>query len=122
MGKIKQETEYNITKSIKPIYDKALKIAHTDDVTALILGESGTGKEHLANYIHKNSSRKDKPFLTINCSAINDQLLESRIFGYKKEHSPVQIPTRKDCSKRQMAGAFFLMKSVIFPLICSNHY
>jgi DNA-binding NtrC family response regulator len=83
-GKIKLETDYNITDSIKPVYERALKIAHTDDVTALILGESGTGKEHLANYIHKNSSRKDKPFLTINCSAINDQLLESRLFGYKK--------------------------------------
>jgi transcriptional regulator with PAS, ATPase and Fis domain len=83
-GKVLRDTDYNITKSIKPIYDRALKIAHTDDVTALILGESGTGKEHLAHYIHKNSSRIDKPFLSINCSAINDQLLESRLFGYKK--------------------------------------
>lgn len=83
-GKIKQESDYNITESIKPIYERALKISHTDDVTTLILGESGTGKEHLANYIHKQSSRKDNSFLTINCSAINDQLLESRLFGYKK--------------------------------------
>ena len=59
-------------------------MAQTDDVTVLILGESGTGKENLAKYIHKNSIRKEKPYITVNCSAFNDQLLESRLFGYKK--------------------------------------
>lgn len=50
----------------------------------MILGESGTGKGLLAELIHCNSSRRDKPFISINCSAIPEGLLESELFGYKK--------------------------------------
>lgn len=77
-------TEYLFTDSIKAIYNNAEKIAQTDDVTTLILGESGTGKEHLAKFIHEKSIRKNKTYLSLNCSAFSDQLLESRLFGYKK--------------------------------------
>ena len=76
--------DYKITPAIEHIYQNAVKVAQTDEVTVLILGESGTGKENLAKYIHNNSIRKDKPYITVNCSAFNDQLLESRLFGYKK--------------------------------------
>jgi len=75
---------YLITNSLKPVYDLAEKIAQNDRTTVLIYGETGTGKEHLARYIHSNSPRKDKEFVTVNCSAFSDQLLESRLFGYKK--------------------------------------
>jgi transcriptional regulator with GAF, ATPase, and Fis domain len=54
------------------------------DYPVLLYGESGTGKELFANEIHSHSSRVDKPFLTQNCSAIPDSLLESELFGYKK--------------------------------------
>ncbi len=50
----------------------------------LILGESGTGKGLIAEMIHCNSPRRDKPFISINCSAIPEGLLESELFGYKK--------------------------------------
>jgi len=50
----------------------------------LILGESGTGKGLLAEVIHCNSPRRDKPFISINCSAVPEGLLESELFGYKK--------------------------------------
>jgi len=50
----------------------------------IILGESGTGKGLIAEMIHCNSPRRDKPFISINCSAIPDGLLESELFGYKK--------------------------------------
>lgn len=83
-GSVKFEEDYKLTSSIEPVYKQALQIARTEDVTSIIYGESGTGKEHLANFIHKNSSRKSKPFETINCSALSDQLLESRLFGYAK--------------------------------------
>jgi len=54
------------------------------DASILILGESGVGKEVLAKEIYTNSLRKDKPFITINCAAIPENLLESEMFGYEK--------------------------------------
>ncbi len=60
----------------------AEKIAKTD-ITVLILGESGTGKEILANFIHQKSLRKSKPFICINCAALNENLFESELFGYE---------------------------------------
>lgn len=76
--------DYLITKSIKPVYEKADKIAQTDKVTVLINGETGTGKEHLARFIHEHSIRSTKPYVTVNCSAFNDELLVAELFGYKK--------------------------------------
>jgi transcriptional regulator with PAS, ATPase and Fis domain len=76
--------DYFITPTIKKIYENAVKVAQVDGVTVLILGESGTGKENLAKYIHKNSIRGEHPYITVNCSAFSDTLLESRLFGYKK--------------------------------------
>ncbi|MBE5105810.1 sigma 54-interacting transcriptional regulator [Bacillus thuringiensis] len=57
------------------------KIASTD-TTILIQGESGTGKGVMANYIHQVSKRRKGPFLTVNCAAIPEELLESELFGY----------------------------------------
>lgn len=65
---------------IKVIVDEIAKT----DVTVLIKGESGTGKELLAQAIHLNSNRKDKPFVKVNCAAIPKGLLESELFGYEK--------------------------------------
>ena len=76
--------DYFITPQIKWIYNNAEKVAQTDLVTVLILGASGTGKENLAKYIHKNSIRSEQAYVTVNCSAFSDSLLESRLFGYKK--------------------------------------
>ncbi|AYD41109.1 PAS domain S-box protein [Clostridium fermenticellae] len=59
------------------------KVARVD-TTVLLLGETGVGKEVIAKYVHKNSKRKDKSFIKINCGAIPENLIESELFGYEK--------------------------------------
>ena len=53
-------------------------------IDILLLGETGTGKEVIAQYIHTNSNRKNRPYIIQNCAAIPEQLLESELFGHKK--------------------------------------
>ena len=65
------------------VLDLAARAAQSES-TILIRGETGTGKELLAKAIHRNSSRKDQPFVTINCGAIPRDLLESELFGFCK--------------------------------------
>jgi propionate catabolism operon transcriptional regulator len=65
------------------LLNKAKKYAQTAE-TILIQGETGTGKEILAQSIHNLSSRKDKPFVAVNCSALPESLLESELFGYEE--------------------------------------
>lgn len=68
---------------IEEIYRLIAKVAETD-CTVLIQGENGTGKEVVARALHDQSSRKKYRFVTVNCSALPDQMLESELFGHKK--------------------------------------
>jgi PAS domain S-box-containing protein/TyrR family helix-turn-helix protein len=83
---------------MRNLIDMVVRLAAVDS-TILITGESGTGKELIAEIIHSNSSRKDKPMIKVNCGAIPENLLESELFGYeggsftgaKKEGKPGYI-------------------------------
>lgn len=69
------------SKKMRACLEIAQRVAPVDS-TVLILGESGTGKNILAKYVHNMSTRKAGPFMSINCAAIPEQLLESELFGY----------------------------------------
>lgn len=68
---------------MKRVYDLISRVAQTKS-NILIFGESGTGKELVARAIHRQSDRKNKPFIVINCAGIPESLIESELFGYKK--------------------------------------
>jgi DNA-binding NtrC family response regulator len=72
-----------VSPQINKVFEVLEKVIPTKS-NILILGESGTGKGVVAEVIHTNSPRKDSPFISINCSAIPENLLESELFGYKK--------------------------------------
>jgi two-component system NtrC family response regulator len=71
------------SKEMEKVFDVIRKVADTE-ASILITGESGTGKELVARSIHANSSRRDAPFIAINCAAIPRDLLESELFGHVK--------------------------------------
>jgi len=85
-GDPNQRGRYRIIGQSEPmrgVYDVIEKVADTPS-TVLITGESGTGKELIARALHENSSRKDKPFVSVNCAAMPPDLLESELFGYER--------------------------------------
>lgn len=89
------------------LYRTIQRVAKTDS-TVLILGESGTGKELIADAIHYNSDRKDKPFVPINCGAIPEELLESELFGHEKGSFTGAVKERKGRFELAHQGTVFL--------------
>ena len=73
-----------LSKSEKKKVLRLAERAAQSDATVLIKAESGTGKELIARFIHMRGSRRNKPFLAVNCAALPDSLLESELFGYEK--------------------------------------
>lgn len=86
------------------------------DVTVLVTGESGVGKEVVANLIHFNSKRKDKPFITVNCGAIPEGIIESELFGHEKGSFTGAIESRKGYFEAAEGGTIFLDEIGELPL------
>ncbi|HLM02345.1 MAG TPA: sigma 54-interacting transcriptional regulator [Pyrinomonadaceae bacterium] len=72
-----------VSQEINKVFQLIKKVSPTDS-NVLITGESGTGKELVAQTLHRNSHRSDKPFVAINCAVLNEHLLESDLFGHEK--------------------------------------
>ncbi|MBI4466742.1 MAG: sigma-54-dependent Fis family transcriptional regulator [Acidobacteria bacterium] len=72
------------SKTIREVMSFVLKVARSEASTILITGESGTGKDLVAKVLHYESSRAEKPFVAINCSAIPETLLEAELFGHER--------------------------------------
>ena len=97
-----------IAKVQEDAYEKAKLVGNTEPVTAVIYGDSGTGKELIARHIYQNSIRTNKPFRTVNCTAMSDQLLESRLFGHKKGTFTGAISDRRGLFEEADGGMIFL--------------
>ncbi len=98
------------------LYDLLEKIAPTK-TNILIVGESGTGKELVAKAIHYNSPRKDKPFITLNCGAIPESLIESELFGHMRGAFTDAIATKKGLFEVADEGTLFLDEISELPLM-----
>ena len=101
---------YHIISShpkMNDIFQLVDKVAPTDS-TVIIYGESGTGKELIARALHFNGKKSNKPFITVNCGAIPEDLLESELFGHEKGSFTGAIRTRIGRFEQANGGTIFL--------------
>lgn len=113
--------EYKIANVIgnspkmRKVFEIVERVAKTD-VTVLIEGESGTGKELIAKGIHFAGSRKDKPFIAINCAAIPETLIEAELFGYKRGAFTGATAESKGKFEEANGGTLFLDEISAMPV------
>ena len=93
--------------SMQALYGTLDRLARSDS-TVLIQGENGTGKELVARAIHRGSLRGDRPFIVTNCSAFNDNLLDSELFGHKRGAYTGAVSDKPGLFEVADAGTFFL--------------
>ncbi len=92
---------------MKSLYQMVRKVADTD-VSVLILGESGVGKECIARYIHKQSRRKQKPYIVVDCGSTPPGILESELFGHRKGAFTHAVSDKQGLIQASDTGTLFL--------------
>ncbi len=95
------------SQALKTILNEVRKITNTKS-NVLLLGETGTGKELFARVIHQNSSRREMPFVPINCSAIPENLLETELFGHVRGAFTGAVASKKGILEEAEGGTVFL--------------
>lgn len=95
------------TPEIVKIKEMIAKVAPSD-ARVLITGENGTGKELVARSLHDNSSRKEQPFIEVNCAAIPSELIESELFGHEKGAFTSAVKQKKGKFELASGGTLFL--------------
>lgn len=93
--------------AFREVYDLTLQVAESD-ANILIMGESGTGKELIASALHRNSPRRGKPFVSLNCAALSDTLLESQLFGHIRGAFTGAVINQKGLLEEADNGTLFL--------------
>jgi len=93
--------------SWRQVLMQATQVAATE-TTVLLLGESGTGKEVVARFIHRASTRRDGPFVALNCAALPEQLLEAELFGYERGAFTGATQSRQGQLEQASGGVLFL--------------
>jgi two-component system response regulator HydG len=93
--------------SWRQVLTQASQVAATE-TTVLLLGESGTGKEVVARFLHRASTRKNGPFVALNCAALPEQLLESELFGYERGAFTGAMVSRAGKIEQAAGGVLFL--------------
>jgi len=93
--------------AFREVYDLTLQVAESD-ANILIMGESGTGKELIASALHRNSRRKGKSFVSLNCAALSDTLLESQLFGHVRGAFTGAVINQKGLLEEADGGTLFL--------------
>ncbi|HEY3308238.1 MAG TPA: sigma-54 dependent transcriptional regulator [Desulfuromonadaceae bacterium] len=93
--------------AFREVFDLTLQVA-ASDANILILGESGTGKELIAGALHRNSLRRDHPFVSLNCAALTETLLESQLFGHLRGAFTGALSNQKGLLEEADGGTLFL--------------
>ena len=95
------------TEAMKGLFDTIRRVARTS-TTVVIRGESGSGKELVAQAIHKDSPRRDRPFVSVNCAALPETLMEAELFGYEKGAFTGAVTTKEGRIELAHRGTLFL--------------
>jgi DNA-binding NtrC family response regulator len=95
------------SEAFREVYDLTLQVAESD-ANILVMGESGTGKELIAGALHRNSPRRDKPFVSLNCAVLSDTLLESQLFGHVRGAFTGAVMNQKGLLEEADGGTLFL--------------